>query len=99
MIALNHTQQTGDLIEYVDHKGDIVKSYHISALEQFVYEHGMNVMCLNPATPEDGETTEITVDQYIDQNWVIATSSFWNDKNPSKHLAKNTSQETNRDLK
>jgi len=37
--------------------------------------------------------------RYLDDNWVKLSTEFYNFKNPSKHIAKNTQQETNRDLK
>ncbi len=99
MIALNHTQESNGIIEYVDQNGDVMKSYPIAELDKFVYEHGMNVTSVNPATPEDGETTEISTEQYITDNWIIATTSFWNHMNPSAHVAKQTPQQTQKQLR
>ena len=80
-IDFKATQNSNDNIEYLNQSGDIVKTYPIKDLDAFVYGHALNVKTVNPANTDDGETTEVSVEDWIDANWFYACELFWNDRN------------------
>lgn len=86
LIDFSATAEQNGIIEYYNQNGEVVKTYPIEKLDNFVYEHGMN-------------KDEESVEKYIDNNWSMVTEVFYNEFNPSGHVAKNTEQETLRDMK
>lgn len=87
-------------IEYYNVRGQIVKTYNLSDLENFVMVHGMNFTsystngCLSSDPNIIEEEIELDLDAFIDNNWVLLTTKFYNFRNNEDFSSNNKPQQT-----
>ena len=112
MIDFKYTEEQNGIITFVNEKGETVKTYPLSELEQYVkdtfanltYEHVSEYSGngdSNDPRNWDGEDKEVyePINEYIDSNWYDITEKFYNAKNPTEYQAKNRIQETRKALR
>lgn len=84
MIDFNYTEKQNGIITFVNEKGEAVKRYALSELEQYVKDKLLN-LDYKWIQNEKGEPEEIEVCQditeYIDENFEKLTEDFYNFKN------------------
>jgi len=91
VIDFKATSSTDTLIEYYNNRGELVKTYQLSELEQYVVSNELNVttetISLNGKSQFDPEVLEqeiltvVPLDVYIDLEWFDLTEKFFNYKN------------------
>lgn len=107
MIDFNYTQSSETHVEYVNMNGDVVKTYELSELDNYVndnelnmtYEHigqGCDLDCPNTWSKEIKVYEPIN--QYIENKWGEVTKSFYIDKNKTEFKSNNHSQQTKNQL-
>ena len=108
MIDFNYTSQTEDgQIEFVNEKGETVRTYQLTELENFVIEQGLNDYYSkkivsgsswggNPNFIEEEEFGYVPVNEWLDneENFHSATEKFYNLKNPHEFVSANHEQQT-----
>lgn len=109
MIDFKYTEEQNGIITFVNQKGEGVKTYPLSELEQYVkdtfanltYEHdaigGTGMVC-DPNTDFVEREVYEPINEYLDNNWYEITEKFYNFKNPTEYQAKNRIQETRKAL-
>lgn len=105
MIDFNATFDLIDgTINFCNYKNEIVKSYTMKELEDYVIENRLNTeivsvngcFCMDPNIIEEEE--EIPVMTYIEENWLEVTKDFYLDRNPTENISNNKIQQTKKDL-
>jgi len=92
-------QNSKDLIEYFNDKGEVVKTYHISELDKYVEKNALSIYSVsaNGKIGIDPNIIEKEMDMgteaYIDQNWLKVTQDFYNAMNPSEFKSENLPQQ------
>jgi len=96
-------QNSKDLIEYFNDKGEVVKTYHISELDKYVEKNALSIYSVsaNGKIGIDPNIIEKEMDMgteaYIDENWLKVTQDFYNAMNQTEHIA-NTKPQQNRGI-
>jgi len=95
MIDFNSTYDNGDVFHFVNKNDEVVKTYKMSELEQYVLDCELNILQVslngkNQFDPEceDG-TEEIDPIDYINENWFSITEAFYMDRNKSEFKSGN----------
>lgn len=102
MIDFSYTSQSGEIIEFYDTRGMVVKTYPLSELEEFVICQELNVsyrhdavggtgMVCDPNTDfEEVKVHELPSKWLDDQdNFLSATEKFYNSINKSEFKSNN----------
>lgn len=99
MIDFKATQSTNDKVDFLNERGEVVKSYPITDLDLFVYNNSLNITYNNSTNPnQEDEVIEIGIEKYIDDNWFYVTELFYKDMNKSEFQANGTPQKTHSQL-
>lgn len=107
MIDFTATHEQNGIIGFENDKGETVKSYPLSELEQFVIDKQLNIISetvhvsgsgipCDPNNTDEEIETEQSVSDFIDNNWEWVTKAFYIDRNPSEFKSFNNLQETRR---
>lgn len=107
MIDFTATHELKGIIGFVNENGDTVRTYHLTELENFVIERGLNDYCRNehvsgtgmPCDPNNIEKEVagyVLVSEWLDDqdNFVDACKQFYIARNPSEFKSFNHEQET-----
>lgn len=106
-IIFEHTAELNGQIEFVNENGDTVRTYHLTELEKFVIDHGINDYYRTehvsgtgiPSDPNNVEkevTGYVQVSEWLDEqaNFEYACELFYKHKNPHEFKSVNREQET-----
>lgn len=109
MIDFSYTSEQNGIVSFVNDKGETVRSYPLSELEQFVTDNYLNLSYENdseysgkgdPRDPRNWDSSEIEVitpvNEWLDDqdNFVSACELFYKHKNPHEFKSFNREQET-----
>jgi len=96
MIDFKSTYDNENVFHFVNHNNDVVKTYEMSELEQYVIDCELNMLHVslngkNQFDPEcDDGTEEIEPIDYINENWFSITEAFYMDRNKSEFKSGNS---------
>ena len=110
MIDFKYTEESKGVISYVNQNGDVVKTYPLFELEQYVEANSLNIMyeveseggtgmVCDPNTAFNEVEVIQPISDYIDDNFDQVTKDFYMAKNPSEFKPTNRVQETRKALK
>lgn len=106
-IIFEHTAELNGQIEFVNDKGETVRTYSLIELENFVIERGLNDFCRtehvsgtgmpsDPNNVEEEVSGYVPVNEWLDDldNFLSSAEKFYNFKNPHEFVSANREQET-----
>lgn len=107
MINFEHTSELNGIIEFVNHRGETVRTYSLAELEEFVINKGLHIKFENvdaigsswggnPNYVQQEVETTMPVSIWLDDqnNFVEACKAFYKSKNPHEFKSFNREQET-----
>ena len=113
--SATQTDKTETLIEFVNDNGEVVKTYPLSDLEDYVLDNNLNLTYEDVFSHQDIRTdhrgntdyfdvyedVEVYQDvtEYIDDNWEELTKQFYISRNPSEFKASAHYNKTKQSLK
>jgi len=100
IIDFKATSEKHGIVEYYNVRGNSVRTYELSRLEEWVIKQGLNLHsesangCISsdPSIIEKEVETDIT--DYLDLNWRSVTEDFYNAMNPNEYKSQNKPQQT-----
>lgn len=113
MIDFEYTEESNGVVSFVNEKGETVKTYPLSELEQYVTSNHLNLSYVSEDTysgsgdvrdPAEWDSQEVEVVQpvseYLDDvdNFLSATKAFYIDRNPVEFKSANREQRTIREV-